>query len=84
MRGEVRYGSVADLMVTHQARIQADMRAGTLLELIARADLQSYSSSFPFGAPMAERDSKRTGFLSQGTRGTLERSRDGLYTRLVF
>jgi hypothetical protein len=42
------------------------------------------SSSLLFGAAMAERDSEHTSLLSQGTRGTLERSRDGFYARLVF
>lgn len=32
---------------------------------------------------MAERDSERTGLLSEGTRGTLERSRDGFDGRFV-
>jgi hypothetical protein len=40
-------------------------------------EMTGYSRSLLFGAAMAEWDSKRTGFLSEGTRGTLERSRDG-------
>jgi hypothetical protein len=36
-----------------------------------------------FGAAMAERNSECTGLLSQGTRGTLERSRDGFDARFV-
>ena len=46
--------------------------------------MSSYSSSLLFVAAMAERDSERTGLLSQGSRGTLERSRDGAYARFVF
>jgi len=33
---------------------------------------------------MAERNPKRTGLLSQGTRCTLESSRDGFYTRFLL
>ncbi len=43
----------------------------------------SYSRSLFFGAAMAERDSERTGLLSEGTRRTLERSRDGFDGRFV-
>jgi hypothetical protein len=43
----------------------------------------SYSRSLLFGAAMAERNSECTGFLSQGTRGTLERSRDGFDARFI-
>jgi hypothetical protein len=46
--------------------------------------MSSDSSALLFGAAMAERDSQRTGLLSQGTRGTLERSREGSYARFVF
>jgi len=46
--------------------------------------MSSYSSSLLFGAAMTEWDSERTGLLSEGTRGTLERSRDGFYARFVF
>jgi len=42
-----------------------------------------FSGSLLFGATMAERDSEQPGFLSEGTRGTLERSRDGLDGRFV-
>jgi hypothetical protein len=42
------------------------------------------SGSLLFGAAMSERDSERTRLLSQSTRGTLERSRDGFYARFVF
>ena len=42
------------------------------------------SSSLLFGAAMAKRDSEHTGLLSQGTRGALQRSRDGFYARFVF
>jgi hypothetical protein len=57
------------------------------IELGARAkkDIQQcLTSSLLFGAAMAEWNSERTGLLSQGTWGTLERSRDGFYARPVF
>jgi hypothetical protein len=46
--------------------------------------MSSYSSSLLFDAAMAERDAERSGFLSEGARGALERSRDGLYARFVL
>jgi hypothetical protein len=45
---------------------------------------QCLTSALLFGATMAEGNSERTGLLSQGTRGTLERSRDGFYARPIF
>jgi len=55
------------------------------LGVSAKKDIQQcLTSSLLFGAAMAERNSERTGLLSQGTRGTLERSRDGFYARPVF
>ena len=57
------------------------------LELGARAkkDVQQcLTSALRFGATMAEGNSECTGLLPQGTRGTLERSRDGFYARPVF
>jgi len=42
------------------------------------------SRSPSFGTAVAERDSECTGFLSEGTRGTLECSRDGFDRRFVF
>ena len=51
----------------------------------AKKDFQQcLTSARLFGATMAEGNSERTGLLSQGTRGTLERSRDGFYARPVF
>ena len=55
------------------------------LGVSAKKDIQQcLTSSLLFGAAMAERNSERTGLLSQGTRGTLECSRDGFYARPVF
>jgi len=55
------------------------------LEARAKKDIQQcLTSALLFGATMAEGNSERTGLLSQGTRGTLERSRDGFYARPVF
>ena len=51
----------------------------------AKKDFQRcLTSALLFGATMAEGNSERTGLLSQGTRGTLERSRDGFYARPIF
>ena len=46
-------------------------------------EMTGYSRSLLFGAAMAERDSEHTSLLSQGTRGTLERSRDGFDARFI-
>ena len=42
-----------------------------------------HSRSPSFGAAVAKRNSERTGLLSEGTRGTLECSRDGFNGRFV-
>ena len=55
------------------------------LGVSAKKDIQQYlTSALLFGATMAEGNSERTGLLSQGTRGTFERSRDGFYARPIF
>jgi hypothetical protein len=48
-----------------------------------KRQMASYSSALLFGTPMAERDSECMGLLSQRSRGTLERSRNGFDARFV-
>jgi hypothetical protein len=51
--------------------------------LLPRRQTVSCSCSPSFGAAVAERDSEHTGLLSEGTRSTLECSRDGFDGRFV-
>jgi len=65
--------------------IRGHQSRNRLVRYVPEADLQKFlAGSLLFGAAMAERDSERTGLLSQGTRGALERSRDGFYASFVF
>ena len=66
--------------------LKADIRQREWhVRYVPEADLQKcLAGSLLFGAAMAERDSQHTGLLSQGTRCTPERSRDGFYASFGF
>ena len=78
----VRFLPEADTPVNGAVNLDGeahDAHAG----LLPRRQTVSCSRPPSFGAAVAERDSEHAGLLSEGTRGTLECSRDGFDGRFV-